>query len=97
MSLRFNHIDKIDFLTTFPTARTMAYKAKNILNSFAATGLVPFHPDQIYQQLTIQLKTPTPPPSRSSNMQSSYLQTPQNIHHFTRQSTIINYSQEAYK
>jgi hypothetical protein len=37
MRLKFNHIDKIDFLTTFPTARTMAYKALNILNSFAAT------------------------------------------------------------
>ena len=43
--LGFNHIDKIDFLTAFPHARTMAYKAQTIWNSFAATGLVPFNPD----------------------------------------------------
>ena len=45
MRLGFNHIDKIDFLTAFPSARTMAYKAQTIRNSFAATGLVPFNPD----------------------------------------------------
>jgi hypothetical protein len=85
----FNHIDKIDFLTAFPQARTVAYKAQTIRNSFAATGLVPFNPDRVIQQLNIQLKTPTPPPSRSSNTQSSCLQTPQNIRQFVRQSTTI--------
>jgi hypothetical protein len=72
----FNHIDKMDFLTAFPQARTIAYKAQTIRNSFAATGLVPFNLDRVIQQLTIRLKTPTSPPSRSSNTQSSYLQTP---------------------
>ncbi|EED15263.1 transposon, putative [Talaromyces stipitatus ATCC 10500] len=89
MRLGFNHIDKIDFLTTFPAARTMAYKAQSVRNSFAATGLVPFNTDRVYQQLTIQLKTPTPPPSRSSDTQSSCLQTPQNPHQFKRQMTTI--------
>jgi hypothetical protein len=82
MRLGFNHIDKIDFLTAFPQARTVAYKAQTIRNSFAATRLVPFNLDRVIQQFDIQLKTPTPPPSRSSNVQSSYLQTPQNIHQF---------------
>ncbi|EED15091.1 pogo transposable element, putative [Talaromyces stipitatus ATCC 10500] len=90
MRLGFNHIDKIDFLTAFPQARTVAYKAQTIRNSFAATGLVPFNPDRVLQHLNIQLKTPTPPPSRSSNTQSSCLQTPQNIRQFVRQSTTIN-------
>ncbi|EEA18842.1 pogo transposable element, putative [Talaromyces marneffei ATCC 18224] len=90
MRLGFNHIDKLDFLTAFPQARTVAYKAQTIRNSFAATGLVPFNPDRVIQQLNIQLKTPTPPPSRSSNTQSSCLQTPQNIRQFVRQSTTIN-------
>ena len=89
MRLGFNHIDKVDFLTTFPEARTMAYKAETIRNGFAATGLVPFDPDRVYQQLTVQLKTPTPPPSRSSNSQSSCLQTPQNPRQFKRQLTTI--------
>jgi hypothetical protein len=89
MRLGFNHIDKIDFLTAFPEARTMAYKADTIRNGFRASGLVPFDPDQVYQQLTIRLKTPTPPPSRSSNTQSSCLQTPQNPRQFKRQLTTI--------
>ncbi|EED11891.1 conserved hypothetical protein [Talaromyces stipitatus ATCC 10500] len=89
MRLGFNHIDKFDFLTAFPKARTMAYKAQNIWNSFAATGLVPFNPDRVYQQLTVQLKTPTPPPSRSSDTQPSCLQTPQNARQFKRQMTTI--------
>ncbi|EED11514.1 conserved hypothetical protein [Talaromyces stipitatus ATCC 10500] len=90
MRLGFNHIDKMDFLTAFPQARTVAYKAQSIQNSFAATGLVPFNPDRVLQYLNIQLKTPTPPPSRSSNTASSCLQTPQNIRQFVRQSTTIN-------
>ncbi|EED15968.1 conserved hypothetical protein [Talaromyces stipitatus ATCC 10500] len=90
MRLGFNHIDKIDYLTAFPSARMMAYKAQTIRNSFAATGLVPFNPDRVLQHLNIQLKTPTPPPSRSSNTASSCLQTPQNIRQFVRQSTTIN-------
>jgi hypothetical protein len=50
---------------------------------------VPFDPDQVYQKLTVQLKTPTPPPSRSSNTQSSCLQTPQNPRQFKHQTSTI--------
>jgi hypothetical protein len=84
MRLGFNHIDKIDFLTAFPKARTMAYKAETIRNGFAATGLVLFDPNRVYQQLTVRLRTPTPPRSRGSNSQSSCLQTPQNPRQFKR-------------
>ncbi|EED15874.1 conserved hypothetical protein [Talaromyces stipitatus ATCC 10500] len=89
MRLGFNHIDKLDFLTAFPKARTMAYKAQTVRNSFTATGLVPFNPDRVYQQLTVRLKTPTPPPCRSSDTQSSCLQTPQNACQFKRQMTTM--------
>jgi hypothetical protein len=41
-----------------------------------------------YNNFAIQLKTPTPP-SRSSNTQSSCLQTPLDIRQFVRQSTTI--------
>jgi hypothetical protein len=92
MRLGFNHINKIDFLTAFLKARMTAYKAKTIRNSFTVTGLVPFNPDQVYQQLTIQLRMPILPPNRSSNSQSSCLQTPQNPRQFKRQlSTIKKY------
>ncbi|KAI7973460.1 hypothetical protein EIK77_000819, partial [Talaromyces pinophilus] len=67
----------------------MAYKAENIQNGFKATGLVPLDPEHVYEKLTIQLRTPTPPPSRSSNSQSSCLQTPQNPRQFKRQITTI--------
>ncbi|KAI7975379.1 hypothetical protein EIK77_006335, partial [Talaromyces pinophilus] len=67
----------------------MAYKAENIQNGFKATRLVPLDPEHVYEKLTIQLRTPTPPPSRSSNSQSSCLQTPQNPRQFKRQITTI--------
>jgi hypothetical protein len=89
MRLGFNHIDKHDFLTAFPTARTMAYKAENIRNGFAATGLVPFDPDRVYQQLDIQIRTPTPPGSRGSNSQSSCFQTPHNPRQIQHEATAI--------
>ncbi|EED11599.1 transposon, putative [Talaromyces stipitatus ATCC 10500] len=95
--LGFNHIDKYDFLTAFPEARTVAYKAENIQNGFKATGLVPFDPDHVYQKLTVQLRTPTPPPSRSSDSQSSCLQTPQNARQFKRQITTIKKRIDTHK
>jgi hypothetical protein len=45
MRLGFNHIDKIDFLTAFPEACMMAYKAETIQNGFVVIGLVPFDLD----------------------------------------------------
>ena len=89
MWLGFNHINKHDFLTAFPTARTMAYKAENIRNGFAATGLVPFDPDRVYQQLDIQIRTPTPPRSQGSNSQSSCFQTPHNPRQIQHEATAI--------
>lgn len=46
--LRFNHINKIDFLTAFPEARIMAYKTDTIRNSFRVSGSIPFDLDQVY-------------------------------------------------
>jgi hypothetical protein len=74
-----NHIDKLDFLDAFPDARIEAYKAETIKNSFSATGLVPYNPNRVISKLNIQLRTPTPPPSRGSqSSQSSIYQTPSN-------------------
>lgn len=63
-----NHIDKLDFLEAFLKARESAFKAETIQNSFAGAGLVPFNPDKVLGQLNIQLKTPTPPGSQSTNL-----------------------------
>lgn len=90
MRLGFNHIDKIDITTAFLEPRTMAYKAETIQNGVAAAGLAPLDAARVYQQLTIRLKTPTPPrPSRSCNTQSSCWQTPQNPSQLERQLTTI--------
>jgi hypothetical protein len=69
----------------------MAYKARTILNGFAATALpvVPFDSDRVYQQLTFHLRTPTPPPSQSSNSHSSCLQVFRNLRQFERQLSTI--------
>ena len=65
--LDIGHIDKLDFLKILPKARQSAFTAENIQNSFTATGIVPFNPDRILSKLNIQLKTPTPPGSQSTN------------------------------
>ena len=76
MQLGFNHIDKLDFLEAYPKACIEAFKMDNIRNSFAASGLVPFNPERVLGQLNIQLNTPTPPGSRSTN---SDPKTPHNL------------------
>ena len=62
-----NHINKLDFLEAYPSARIKAFKSETIKNSFAAAGLVLFAPDQVISKLNIQLRTPTPPLSRGSD------------------------------
>ena len=86
MQLGFNHIDKFDFLEAYPKARAGAFKADTIKNSFAAAGLVPFRPERVLGQLNIQLKTPTPPDSQSTN---SVPQTPYNLKQLGKQASTI--------
>ena len=62
MRVGINHIDKLDFLKAYPTARIEAFKSETIKNSFAAAGLVPYGPDRVLSKLNIYLRTPTPPP-----------------------------------
>lgn len=67
-----NQITKLDFLTEFPTTRAACYKFDSIKNSFAASGLIPFDPNRV---INVRLKTPSPPPSSSSDFS---LKTPGN-------------------
>ena len=67
MRNRINHIDKLDFLEAYPSARIEAFKSETIKNSFRAAGLIPFAPDQVISKLDIRLQTPTPPSSRGSD------------------------------
>jgi hypothetical protein len=67
-----NHIDKLDFLEAYPSARNEAFRSDTIINSFRAAGLVPFSPDQVISKLDICLRTPTPPPSRGSESSQNF-------------------------
>ena len=71
MRCGLNHIDKLDFLDAYPKAYTEAFTSSNIYSAFRATGLVPLSPERVLSELTVQLKTPTPPGSRPSSQGSS--------------------------
>jgi hypothetical protein len=74
-----HHIDKLDFLSAYPHARTDAFKMNTILNAFKATGIVPLDAEPVLSKLNVQIRTPTPV-SRPSSRSSVYCpQTPSNI------------------
>ncbi|KAJ5568130.1 hypothetical protein N7450_001957 [Penicillium hetheringtonii] len=87
--LGINHIDKLDFLTAYPQARTDAFQSETIRNSFRAAGLVPFNPEPVLSKLNIQLRTPTPPPSRSSQASIFCPHTPVNVDELYKQAASI--------
>lgn len=72
MRLGINHIDKLDFLNAYPTARAEAFQSQTIQNSFAATGLAPYDPERVLSKLDIVLRTPTPPGSRPASRSSQF-------------------------
>ncbi|EIT76332.1 hypothetical protein AO1008_11411 [Aspergillus oryzae 100-8] len=76
MRCGFNHIDKLDFLEVYSQAHAATFTDSNIYSAFRATGLVPLSPERVFSQLTVQLKTPTPPGSRPSSRGSSAPKTP---------------------
>jgi len=57
-----NHINKPDFFTAYNTARIEAMTLVIVRSSFAATGLVLFDPNRVFEKLNTQLQTSTPPP-----------------------------------
>ena len=86
MRARINHIDKLDFLEAYPSARIEAFKSETIKNSFAAAGLIPYNPDRVISKLDIRLRTPTPPSSRGSEWEPK---TPSNYVQLQKQASSI--------
>ena len=76
-----NTIDKTEFLYIYPTVHYQALSSSNIQSSFAATGLVPFSPNQVLSKLLTLLKTLTPPSSSHSNQSFGAGKTPADINH----------------
>jgi hypothetical protein len=83
---RINHIDKLDFLEAYPSARIEAFKSETIKNSFATAGLMPYNPDRVLSKLDICLRTPTPPSSRGSEWDPK---TPSNYVQLQKQASSI--------
>jgi hypothetical protein len=84
--VQINHVDKLDFLEAYPSARIEAFKSETIKNSFAAAGLVPYNPDRVISKLDIRLRTPTPPSSQGSEWS---LKTPSNHVQLQKQASSI--------
>ena len=57
-----------------------------VKNSFTATSLVPFKPNQVIKTLDIWLKTPTPPQSSGSKFS---MKTPQNPKQLGKQASSV--------
>ncbi|KAJ5169708.1 uncharacterized protein N7500_002491 [Penicillium coprophilum] len=90
MRRQVNHIDKLDFLDLYPLVRIEAFKSETIKNSFGAAGLVPFSPERVISKLNIQLRTPTPPPSRGSDLSRNFTpKTPATEKELRRQASSI--------
>ena len=87
MRCGLNYIDKLDFLNIYPEAHTEAFTRSNIYSAFRATGLVPLCPERVLPELTVQLKTPTPPASRPSSQGSSAPITPHTIKQLNKSET----------
>jgi hypothetical protein len=84
-----NHIDKQDFLEAYYTARTETMNQSNIHSSFAATGVVPYDPEQVLAKLNTQLQTPTPPPATALDQGPWIPETPRNTAQLELQSKAI--------
>jgi hypothetical protein len=86
MRLGINHIDKIEFITAFKTARSEAMTASNIHSGFAATGLVPYNPESVL----CTISRPLTPPKISTAIHDQWVpETPYNTHQLERQAATI--------
>ena len=73
----------MDFLSIYTKIHGRAFSTTNISSGFTAAGLIPLKPERVLAKLNI--KTPTPPSSSSSN-QSFYLgRTPANLYQLNQQ------------
>ena len=90
MQHSINYIDKKDFIAIYQQVYSHALTASNICSGFAAGGLVPYKPEQVLDQLHIQLKTPTLPGTSHSNQSSSWTaETPKNARELEKQAKLI--------
>ncbi len=90
MRLGINHITKDDFLEVYYPAHEVAITQKNVISGFAATGLVPFNPQRVLENLP-PIRTPSPPPGSQESIWDS--KTPQTLLEVHRQARYIREQQ----
>ena len=86
---RVFHITKEGFLPAFRDAFFDVFTAQNCKKAFEATGLVPFDPLRVLNNLEVQYQTPPAPPEPETPWQSK---TPSNTHEFESQSKLVSES-----
>jgi hypothetical protein len=87
------HVDKADFLTMYHQARTTALTEQNIQSAFRGTGLIPWNPSYVLDQLP----NPTPPSSPHglpTGIDSLYWtsETPRNLGQLAKQTQLVHTS-----
>lgn len=90
--LGINHISKEEFLGLYYEAH-QAITPKSIINSFAATGLVPFNPDIVLSTLS-PIRTPSPVISIGATWES---QTPHTVAGLQHQARLIQEQRRSRK
>jgi hypothetical protein len=86
MRLGINHIDKVEFLRAFKTARNEALSESNIKSAFAAAGLVPFDPSQVLSTISC----PQTPTRHTATVQERWQpETPHNLAQLEQQAATI--------
>ena len=86
---------KLEFLAKFQVMRTQTFKKSTIQSAFKRTGLIPYNPEVVLQQvraLPSSTRAITPPPSNPTNEMSSVCTTtPHRPHEIKNQAiTLIN-------
>ena len=90
MAANIQHIDKRMFLDIYKIACLKALTAANVISGFATTGLIPYKPERVLDNLHFQLHTPTPPSESSGSDESSWTaETPKTAKDLRKQSMMI--------
>jgi hypothetical protein len=84
------HVDKLDFLWIYQRIRSNALSERNIKASFQATGLIPFYPERVLNNLTV-VRTPSPPETIVDGLASWTAETPRTTDQLQHQAHLIRH------
>jgi hypothetical protein len=82
------HIDKNEFLYTYPRIRTLVFSEQNIWSGFRATGLIPYCPERVLTCLTV-VRTPSPPGTAAGEAAAWTAETPRTTTQLAQQAQLV--------